>query len=48
LKDIDYQDVISIEVFSMKLPAANIWRQMFESEEVLMREGLAFLKSKTE
>jgi D-psicose/D-tagatose/L-ribulose 3-epimerase len=44
LKDIDYQDVISIEAFSMKLPAANIWRQMFESEEVLMKEGLKFLK----
>ncbi len=45
IKDIDYQNVISIEAFSQKLPAANIWRQMFESEEVLMKEGLAFLKS---
>ena len=48
IKDIDYHDVISIEAFSPKLSAANIWRQMFENEEVLMKEGLSFLKSKTE
>lgn len=44
IKDIDYQGVLSIEAFSPKLPAANIWRQMFESEEQLMREGLSFIK----
>jgi D-psicose/D-tagatose/L-ribulose 3-epimerase len=44
IKDIDYQGVLSIEAFSQKLPAANIWRQMFESEEQLMQEGLEFIK----
>lgn len=44
IKDIDYQGVLSIEAFSPKLPAANIWRKMFESEEQLMREGLEFIK----
>ncbi len=44
IKDIDYQGVLSIEAFSQKLPAANIWRKMFESEEQLMTEGLEFIK----
>jgi D-psicose/D-tagatose/L-ribulose 3-epimerase len=44
IKDIDYQGVVSIEAFGPKLPAANIWRKMYESEEQLMRDGLAFIK----
>lgn len=46
IKDIDYQGVLSIEAFGPKLPAANIWRKMYESEEQLMREGLEFIKNK--
>ncbi len=45
IKEIDYQGVLSIEAFSTKLPAANIWRQMFESEEQLMVDGLGFIKN---
>ncbi len=44
IKDIDYQGVLSIEAFGPKLPAANIWRKMYESEEQLMREGLNFIR----
>jgi D-psicose/D-tagatose/L-ribulose 3-epimerase len=43
LKDINYQGMLSIEAFSEKLSAANIWRKMFESEEQLMRDSFAFL-----
>jgi len=46
LKDIKYDGWIGIEAFSQKLAAAHIWRKMFDSEEQLMRDGLAFLKSK--
>lgn len=45
IKSINYDGWISIEAFSPKLPVANIWRSMFNSEEQLMREGLAFIKS---
>ena len=48
LRDIGYDSWVSIEAFSPKLPAANIWRKMFDSEEQLMRDGLQFLKSKLE
>jgi D-psicose/D-tagatose/L-ribulose 3-epimerase len=44
IHDIGYDGWLSIEAFSPKLPAANIWRRMFESEEQLMRDGLAFIK----
>ena len=44
LKSMDYKGMISIEAFSMKLPAANIWRPMFESETQLMTDSLAYLK----
>ncbi len=47
LNDIGYDHWLSIEAFSKKLPAANIWRKMFDSEEQLMRDGLAFLKQRT-
>ena len=45
IQDIDYDGWLSIEAFSVKLPSANIWRKMFTSEEQLMRDGLAFIKS---
>lgn len=45
IRDIEYDGWLSIEAFSVKLPSANIWRRMFDSEEQLMRDGLAFIKS---
>lgn len=45
LKEINYKGWISVEAFSEKLAVANIWRQMFENEEVLMKESLKFLKN---
>ena len=44
LKSMNYKGMISIEAFSTKLAAANIWRPMFESETQLMRDSLAYLK----
>ena len=46
LKDINYQGMLSIEAFSEKLAAANIWRKMFVSEEQLMRDSFAFLNDR--
>lgn len=46
LKSINYDDGwLSVEAFSPKLAAANIWRQMFDSEEQLMRDSLDFIKN---
>jgi D-psicose/D-tagatose/L-ribulose 3-epimerase len=36
--------MVSIEAFSMKLAAANIWRKTFDSEEQLMSDSLTYLK----
>jgi D-psicose/D-tagatose/L-ribulose 3-epimerase len=44
LKSINYDGMLSIEAFSTKLSAANIWRSMFDSEEQLMRDSFAYLK----
>ena len=46
LKDINYTGMLSIETFSEKLAAANIWRKMFDSEEQLMRDSFRFLKER--
>lgn len=45
LEDINYQGMISIEAFSSKLSAANIWRNMFESEMQLVNDSIQYLKS---
>lgn len=45
LKSINYDGWLSVEAFSPKLAAANIWRQMFDSEEQLMRDSLSFIKN---
>jgi D-psicose/D-tagatose/L-ribulose 3-epimerase len=37
--------MISIEAFSSKLSAANIWRNMFESELQLVNDSIQYLKS---
>ena len=40
-----------IEAFGLALPeiaaATKIWRQMYDSEEQLARDGLAFMKKNT-
>ncbi|WP_255080483.1 sugar phosphate isomerase/epimerase [Lacihabitans sp. CCS-44] len=45
LKGINYEGMLSIEAFSEKLSAANIWRKMFESEEQLMKDSYEYLKT---
>jgi D-psicose/D-tagatose/L-ribulose 3-epimerase len=47
LKSINYEGMLSIEAFSEKLAAANIWRKMFESEEQLMKDSFIFLDNLT-
>ena len=44
LKELDYEGMISVEAFSQKLVAANIWRKMFESEEQLTKDSYKYLK----
>ena len=48
LKAIDYEGWLTIEAFGSALAtlaaATKIWRPMFEDEETLAREGLAFMK----
>lgn len=48
LQSINYHGMISIEAFSPKLSAANIWRKMFESEMQLMTDSFNYLKRITE
>mgnify|MGYP006235881097 CR=1 FL=1 len=49
LKEIGYDQWLMIEAFGLALPelaaATKIWRRMYESEEQLARDGLAFMKS---
>ncbi len=45
LDDINYKGMVSIEAFSSKLSAANIWRNMFDSEMQLVKDSIQFLKS---
>ena len=47
LESINYKGVLSVEAFSEKLAAANIWRRMFESEEQLMKDSFVFLDKLT-
>jgi D-psicose/D-tagatose/L-ribulose 3-epimerase len=50
LRAIGYDDWVVIEAFGDTLPdlaaATRIWRRMYESEEQLARDGLAFLRSR--
>jgi len=52
LKEIGYDGWLMIEAFGLALPelaaATKIWRRMFESEEQLARDGLAFMKGEYE
>lgn len=45
LEEIDYNGMISVEAFSTKLSAANIWRKMFDNEIQLVKESYHYLKS---
>ena len=48
LKTIQYKGSLTIEAFGPALPelaaATKIWRRMFEDEEQLAKDGLAFMK----
>ena len=48
LKEVGYDGWLTIEAFGLALPelaaATKIWRRMYESEEQLARDGLAFMK----
>lgn len=52
LKAVGYDGWLMIEAFGLALPkiaaATKIWRRMYESEDQLAREGLAFMKSEWE
>jgi len=52
IKEIGYDGWMVIEAFGLALPeiadATKIWRRMFESEEQLAREGLAFMKGEVD
>ena len=49
LYDVGYEGWMMIEAFGLALPelaaATKIWRRMYESEEQLARDGLAFMKT---
>ena len=49
LREVGYDGWLTIEAFGLALPelaaATKIWRRMYESEEQLAREGLAFMKA---
>ncbi|MFM2096160.1 MAG: hypothetical protein RIS70_3284 [Planctomycetota bacterium] len=49
LRQINYQGWLMVEAFGLALPelaaATKIWRRMFESEEQLCRDSLAFMRS---
>jgi D-psicose/D-tagatose/L-ribulose 3-epimerase len=49
LKEIGYDGWYTIEAFGLALPelvaATKIWRRMYDSEEQLARDGLAFMKA---
>lgn len=44
LKAIGYEGMISIEAFSTRLTAANIWRKMFVSEMELAKQSIQYIK----
>lgn len=52
LKKVNYSGFLTIEAFGQGLPAlaaaTKIWRKMFDDEELLAEEGLAFMKQSWE
>jgi D-psicose/D-tagatose/L-ribulose 3-epimerase len=51
LKQTGYNGWLMVEAFGLALPelaaATKIWRRMYESEEQLARDALAFMKAQT-
>jgi D-psicose/D-tagatose/L-ribulose 3-epimerase len=51
LHEVGYDGWMVVEAFGLALPeisaATKIWRRMYDSEEQLARDGLAFMKSET-
>ena len=49
LKDVGYDGWLMIEAFGLALPeiaaATKIWRKMYDSEQQLATDGLAFMKA---
>ncbi len=45
LDELNYQGWIVVESFGIKLPAAHIWRKMFENERELIEKSYAHLQS---
>jgi len=45
LEELNYQGWIVVESFGIKLPAAHIWRKMFENERELIEKSYAHLQS---
>jgi len=49
LKEINYSDWLTVESFGLSIPeiaaATKIWRRMYDSEEQLAHDALAFMKS---
>ncbi|MFO7776545.1 MAG: sugar phosphate isomerase/epimerase [Candidatus Hydrogenedentota bacterium] len=49
LKAVGYDGMLTVEAFGVKLekliPATKIWRRMYETEEQLARDALAFMKA---
>ena len=45
LNEINYEGMLSIEAFGTKLPAANIWRPLFENEMQLTKDSYQYLQS---
>ncbi len=52
LKEVGYEGCLMVEAFGLALPslaaATKIWRRMFQSEEQLARDALAFMKAQWE
>ena len=52
LKEVGYDGWLMIEAFGLALPelaaATKIWRRMYDSEEQLARDGLAFMKAEVQ
>ena len=50
LKSINYDGYLTVEAFGLALPeiaaATKIWRKMYETEEKLATDALAFMKAK--
>ena len=48
LRDVGYEGWMTIEAFGTSLPelvaATKIWRRMYDTEEAVARDGLAFMR----